>query len=262
MNDYHFVFGGASITDSPWLTWKDFVIDRYQLTDYSVCAFKGIGNEFISWSVLNSLKTNSFVCIMFTSVDKWDWLVDNPTTVQLINQHEKHKVIDLQGQQTDQGFWCTGSWFPAFKEYYAEHYFSPTYFLAKSLEKIFFLQSVLKQKNIPYLFLFDSPLLEFAEQDLNQNAANGSLLQYFNSPYVQLWHDQIDWSNIYQPGLIGYCKSNNLPWISSRFGTHPPSSSHLSFCHNHVFPELDKYLTPVENDLTKQAEKFDKMWTP
>lgn len=260
MNNCHFIFAGGSITNSPWLTWKDFVIERYQLSDYTLCSSRGVGNEYISSSVVNKLQSNSFACIMFTSVDKWDWVVNNKNTAELINKNEKHKVIDLTGKETLDGFWCTGSWFPVHKEYYKEHYFNLAHFLSKTLQTICLLENLFKQKNIPYLFLFDSPVLSVTEQELNQKIINGCLTDMLDHPYVKPWHDQIDWSNIYLPGLLGYCDTNNHPWHNSKMGTHPPSSSHLAFCKDHIFPVLDKHLVPINLDLDWQAKKFDKLW--
>ena len=260
MNNPHFIFGGASITDSPWLTWKDFVIERYNIRDVDCCAVKGVGNEFIRWSVLNKIKPNSVACLMFTNIDKWDWMVNDVETAEKINREEKHKVINLDGQESDQGFWCTGSWFPVYKEHYKKNYYNQTYMLGKTLECICFLQTFFEQRKIPYLLLFDSPILQITEQELNQGIIQESLLLESKNPLIKFWYDLIDWSNIYQPGLIGYCDQNNLPWRNKKFGGHPPSSSHLNFCNQHVFPFLDQYATVQQTDLEWMAKKFDQMW--
>lgn len=262
MNNFQFIFSGASITNSPWLTWKDFVIERYGIQNFKDCSTKGVGNEFISWSTINQLQPDSFVCVMFTSFDKWDWLVNDKKTVELINQNEKHKVIDLDGAANDEhGFWCTGSWFPVYKQYYHENYYNPIYFLSQTLRAICLLENLLKQKNIPYLFLFDSPILSASEQDLNHSILKGTVDDLLNNDFIRPLYQQIDWTSIYLPGIIGYCDQKGLPWKNNKFGPHPPSSSHLRFCEDHVFPVIDKFVDPVNFDLDKHAKKFDKLWT-
>jgi hypothetical protein len=257
---YSVVFSGASITNSPWYTWKDFTIERYHIQNPVENSHRGVGNEFIINSTIQKCQehANPFVVAMLTNIDKWDWYVQDSTECMRINAHEKHPVRNLQGSISIGGFWSTGSWFPGVKEHYKKHYYSQDYFAFKTLQNIYCLQQFCKSKNIPCVILFDSPVLNCLEQDINNQDLTYKSLT--DNELCRSYTGQIDWSGIYQPGLIGYCMSNSLEWFHSEIKGHPPSLSHLAFAEQHLFPVLDSYFSVKNPDLRPIAQKFQNMF--
>jgi len=261
MADYTFIFTGASATNSPWPSWKDFVVTRYGLDNVVENAYRGVGNEFMIDSTIHQCKKvkNPFVMIMMTMVDKWDWYVEDAELAAKISREEKHPLRDLNGDQSPSGFWSTGSWFPEYKADYKKLYYSEKYFTASTLKNLFLLQSYLKQNNIPSIILFDSPVLECNEQELNF----GKFLQrdlVANNQLAKVWYDLIDWSDIDTSGLIGYCINNKLDWFNDKYKMHPPSVSHLEYCKAVVFPKLDQHFKVVDDDQDYVAQKFQKLF--
>lgn len=261
MSDYTFIFTGASGTNSPWPSWKDFVITRYDLKNVVENAYRGAGNEYMVDSTIHQCKKakNPFVMIMLTMFDKWDWFVSDPALAAQISAEEKHPLRDLDGNQTTSGFWCTGSWFPKYKEYYKEKYYSKEYQFADTLKNLYLLQSFLQQHNIPNLILFDSPILECTESELQ----SGTLVRQdnlSNNQLAKIWYDLISWDNIYPNGFLGFCVDNNLEWVSEKYSIHPPPLSHLAFCKEKVFPRLDTMLKVVQEDQDFIAKKFQKLY--
>lgn len=242
INKFNFIFSGASISAGPWDTWADYTIKEFKISNYYRNAYAGVGNEFITLSTIHKIKKtkNPFVVVMFTNIDKWDWYIDNENISRKINDNEKHIVRNLDGNIDYHGFWCTGSWFPEYKEYYKELYYSQEYFLHESLKNIWTLQSFCKSKNIPCLILFDSPILETTEQNLNNQ--NVEKLKLTGNMLSNLWEDMVDWDNIYKPGLIGYCVKNRLPWYDSKIKGHPPTDSHKRFFDDVVKEQMIKLL--------------------
>ena len=110
--NYSVVFSGASITNSPWYTWKDFVIERYNIKHAIENAYRGTGNEFIVNSTIKKCTQhkNPFVIAMLTNIDKWDWYVQDPDECNRINKEEKHPTRNINGEIDTRGFWSTGSW--------------------------------------------------------------------------------------------------------------------------------------------------------
>lgn len=261
MPDFTFIFSGGSITESVWPSWKDFVINRYDIKNFVNNAFRGVGNEFLTESTIHHCQreNNPFALVMMTNADKWDWYVENAALADTITRQEKHPVRDVDGSTADRGFWSTGSWFPSHKQYYREHYYSEQYFMAQTLKNIFVLQSYFVRNSIPYLLLFDSPILSSTEQELNQGVVPDRDLVAHNA-LAQSWYQAIDWSHIFTPGLIGYCHQRGLIWFNDKIKGHPPAESHLAFATDIVFPELDKFLTVVKQDQTQEARRFQKMF--
>jgi hypothetical protein len=257
---YSVIFSGASITNSPWYTWKDFVIERYGIENPIENAYKGIGNEFIVNSTIQKCQEheNPFVIVMLTNIDKWDWYVQDSAECTRINKYEKHTVRNLKGSVSIEGFWSTGSWFPGAKEYYKQHYYSQDYFAFKTLQNIYCLQQFCKSKKIPCLILFDSPILNCLEQNIITQ--NLTFMPLTDNDLCQVWKDEIDLSQIYQPGLIGYCDIRELEWFNHKFKAHPPSISHLEFSKEHVFPTLDRFFPIKKDNQEFLAKKFQKMF--
>ena len=260
MKHYNFIFSGGSITECVWPSWKNFVVQRYGIKNYVNNAYAGVGNEYMVDSTINHVKkvSNPFVMIMFTNIDKWDWYVEDQNLIDTINSNEKHPVRTINGDIGTSGFWSTGSWFPAHKTYYKNCYYSKEYFIAKTLKNIFVLQKFLTEKQIPNIMLFDSPILECTEQTLNTGKiVNENKLSELSS----IWHDLIDWSNIYRPGLIGFCDANNLDWYRDKHHGHPPTKSHWEFTKSQIFPVLDNLL-PIKNaaDPIEEINKFQQLF--
>lgn len=261
MTDNAVIFSGASITNSPWYTWKDFVQHRYGLTQLIHNDYKGVGNEFIVESTIYQCKKNpgSTALVMLTNFDKWDWFVDDPTIATRINTEEKHPVRAHDGQISLQGYWSTGSWFPKYKEHFYEHYYSRIYFIQKSLKELYLLQKFFLDYKIPNLILFDSPIFQWAEQTLNTGVVD-SVPMIEHHAMLNHWRSLVDWTRIYQPGLIGFCVENQLPWYNARHKGHPPSSSHLRFAKKHIFPCLDEFFPVLEQEQDWLLSKMEQLW--
>jgi hypothetical protein len=261
MNDHDVIFSGGSITDSVWLSWKDFVIDRYRLNKHTNNAYRGVGNEYIMHSTLSYCNSvpNPLAIVMLTNIDKWDWFVEDQDLGNTITREERHPVRDVNGNTACEGFWSTGSWFPSHKTYFGLNYYSEKYFVAKTLECIFVLQSFFRDRGIPNLILFDSPVLETTEQELNKGIMlRRNLVQ--DNALAKIWMELIDWTHIYQPGLIGFCHENQLDWHNDKYKGHPPSMSHLRFAESVVFPFLDRHFEPRCLDQTETAQKFNQLF--
>lgn len=261
MTDRPVIFSGASITNSPWDSWKDFVKFRYGIKNFIDNDYKGVGNEFIVESTIVQCKKNpkALALVMLTNFDKWDWYVDDIDLANKINRNEKHPVRDLQGNISYKGYWSTGSWFPTYKETYHQNYYSDHYFIKNSLKNLYVLQKFFSDADVKHLILFDSPIFECAEQVLN----TGKLVKctmFQQDEELKQWSSMIDWREIYQPGLIGFCEENGLDWYNTRYKGHPPSSSHFYFAEKHIFPCLDNILPIVENDQSWKLSKMDRLW--
>lgn len=260
MKSSKIIFSGASITNSPWYTWKDFVQMRYKLNGSINNAYNGVGNEFIVESTMHRCNMNpgSTALVMLTNFDKWDWFIDDPILAQSINENEKHPVRDVSGRISLSGYWSTGSWFPEGKKYFLQHYYNHLYFLKQTLKNLYVLQNFFSTNHIKNHILFDSPILHVAEQDLILGGIQK--LPISENTMIQSWIQMIDWSNIYQPGLIGFCHDNNLPWYNKKVKAHPPSSSHLFFADKYIFPYLDEFFPVQEENLSWMIPKMDQLW--
>jgi len=251
---------GASITQSPWYTWKDYleISCGLQIIDLSK---KGIGNTYMVNSLLGqSIDSDSLIVVMLTSIDKFDWFVEGERFRLL--QSEKHKPIKINDRS---GFWCTGSWFPEEKEIYKNTFFSLDWMCSQTITNIMLFQQIAKKKNCAIEFFFDSPIWDHTEQDLNEMFNQKKTLpsrQMLRSPLTSRWTDMLDDSliNNQKNSLIGYCWQNNLPWANHLYKTHPPSSSHWQFYINVMRPRLIKYLELPHVELENKIESMDKLW--
>ena len=248
------IVSGGSITHGGWHTWKDFVAERYD-TPLINLAEKGQGNEVIATkALLEAQKYNDpIVMIMFTSVDKWDWYVQDPLQLNKL-QKEKHPPLPIHDQDRG-GFWCTGSWFPADKEYYWKHYYSLDYQIIKTCMLIHHLRSYFTANKIRHLIMFDSPIFEYTEQELNQNPKlkTKTLVNDTTKPFVELISE-------YDRGLIGFCEKNNLPWFHPIYKWHPGSLAHYKYSCDFIFPKLDNWFKVHTRDQLDLAKKMDKLW--
>ena len=254
------VIGGSSITDAmPWPTWASWANRRYATSVFHNTSVKGTGNEAIIMRAINRAQRchDPIVIVQLTNVDKWDWYVENPDLVAQLNR-EKHPLILLQHGDL-QGFWSTGSHFPLWKQYYKDHYYSLQYHVFHTLFLINWLQLICQAKRWRHYILFDSPILSTTEHQLNtgqldlSSATTKSLVQ---SSLCQLISDQIDFSNIYLPGLIGYAAINGFDWYSPKVKGHPGSFVHYQFAKNIIFPVLDLWIESTEaSDLMETEAK-------
>lgn len=258
------VIAGASITNSPWFTWADFLQESTGLHCQNFSS-KGSGNEHIVASLVkhqDKINKNSLVVVMFTNTDKFDWYVEGDKYFEL--QKEKHQPRPIS---QNSGFWCTGSWFPLDKSVYRELFYSHDYFCVKSVQQIMLLTQLCIAKQCKLLILFDSPIWKYSEESIN-NIGKMNLDPYKNFvknelPYFDLWKKLLDPSlvNNDKDSLLGFCWNNNLPWYNKRMKGHPPSSSHYAFFKQVVEPKISDLLEIKNIDfLSNKIQKFDNMW--
>lgn len=260
----HIVTLGASITDSQWWTWKDFLeMDSgLKLTNLAI---RGCGNEFMVHHLINNSKRldeRSVVIIMFTNVDKFDWYV-HPDTFRLLSE-EKHKPIDFGNQH---GFWCTGSWFPEQKQVYKDNFYSEDYFTVKTIQQILLAQQLQQVYKFKLIITFDSPAWTYTEQELNQITEGKSINKrrnvLLNGNLASKWAPTLDdeFFNIDRTSLIGYCMENNLSWHNKTFKGHPPSGSHYAWYLAVLLPQIQKYIdVKTSTDYCDKIETMDELW--
>jgi len=223
---------------------------RYALSNFVNTSVKGIGNEVILLKAIQQAKkyANPVVIVQLTNVDKWDWHVEHPDLAEKIS-HERHPLTKLDSAESS-GFWSTGSHFPLWKQHYKENYFSITYQMYHTLMLIHWFQLCCKANQWEHYILFDSPILSVIEQQLNTGQL--TLEQCFeqqltDNALCKVLVDNIDFSEIYCPGLIGYAKVNNLDWYSTSAKGHPGSLVHYLFAQDVVIPVLDKIILPDQD---------------
>lgn len=249
------VISGSSITDDkPWATWATWISRRYGSSNIINTSTKGIGNEVILLKAVQEAKKqpNPLVIVQLTSVDKWDWFVEQQ---ELVNKfiNEKHPLLRLQPNDTA-GFWSTGSHFPSWKQHWREHYFSLSYQMYHTLQLLNWFQLTCDQQGWDKYVIFDSPILAVTEEELNQGKLERS--QCFETKLVKnslckVIFDLIDLDRVYQPGLIGYAKLNSHPWLTVLAKSHPGSLVHWLFARDIICPILDQIVEP-----TVELEEF------
>ena len=260
------VVSGSSITnDQPWPTWATWVMHRYSGNNFVDVSQKGLGNEAIITRAVAQAQSieNPLIIVQLTNVDKWDWYVEDPVLLKQLGQ-EKHKVSCILPTDTS-GFWSTGSHFPEWKSYYQKHYLSLQYQMWHTLLLIHWFQMTCKAQHWDNYIIFDSPCLAVTEQQLNKgllNIQDCNNINLANNSLCGLVYDLIDWSEIYQPGLIGHAVLNNMNWWSPKSKGHPGSLVHWSFVKKIIVPVLDRMLNPCQ-DLEKclaQAQRMQNLF--
>jgi len=256
---------GASITDSPWWTWKDYLQIESKLKVINL-AVKGCGNEFmINNLILNKNKLNdkTLVIVMFTNIDKFDWFVEKDKFIEL--QEEKHKPINFSNQN---GFWCTGSWFPKDKKIFKDIFYSEDYFVVKTIQQILILEQLKKIYNFQLILTFDSPIWTYTEQEINHITTdikkynkNENLL--LESCLSKIWKNLLDkkYIKISNKSLIGYCIKNQIPWQNETHGAHPSPISHYKWYKDILSPEVKKYIS-IDETLCYEdkLQSMEKIW--
>ena len=258
------VAGSSITTDTAWPTWASWLERRYQPNQLVNVSVKGMGNELILLRAVRAAQQCStpMIVVQLTSVDKWDWHIENPKLINKINQ-EKHPIISLDANESH-GFWSTGSHFPLWKQHYGEHYFGLEYNMFHTLLLIQWFQMLCDQQGWQYYILLDSPIFSVTEQQLNSGNLSDSecwAQTLTQNTLCQTIANTINLSNIYTPGLIGYAQLNRLPWYSNRFKGHPGSLTHYRFVKDIVAPVLDMTLAP-KVDFTvfeQEATKFQTL---
>lgn len=259
------IISGASITnDSAWPTWATWVKKRYEFKNVVDVSVKGLGNEaIILKAVYTALKfSNPLILVQLTNVDKWDWYVDDLTLIESINK-EKHPITPIADFDSS-GFWSTGSHFPVWKEYYKNNYYSLQYHVHKTLQQIQWLQLLTAKHKWTTIILFDSPVLSVIEDqiitgNLTKDQCIGNKL--IDSTISKIIFDDIDFSDIYVPGLIGYACLNGMQWYSDRYKAHPGSLTHYYYAKDIVCSKLDTLVEPINQfeSFLNEAEKFQRL---
>ena len=259
------IVGGASISNSPWFTWVDFLENETDINLINLSR-RGAGNEYIVSSIAKEayiLDPNTVVIVMLTNIDKFDWYVEGQQFLEL--QTEKHRPLSISETS---GFWSTGSWFPLKKEYYRDYYYTDDYFCTKSIQQILLLQTICNNAGAKLEILFDSPIWTHVEQELNligkqQLNSDDFTHNFLSRPLSKIWANSLstELQNVYNDSLIGFCWNHGLAWYNQHYNVHPPSSSHYKYYQEIVRPKLSKYLT-LNPDLgiDKKIKKFDDLW--
>jgi hypothetical protein len=256
------IISGSSITeDSPWPTWATWSTKIFNWRNVVNVSVRGLGNEVILLKALQAAEQSpgkKFIIVQLTSVDKWDWYVQNSDRVAELDK-EKHPIVKLNASDAF-GYWSTGSHFPNRKEHYRNEYFSIDHQCFHTLQLISWFQLVCKQRGWDYHILFDSPIFAVTESQLNTGILDKSQcenLSLLGSSLSKLAQSTVDTTDMYLPGLIGYCCLNNLPWYHTKYKGHPGSLAHLEFTINQVVPVIEKYfkvIVPPDQLLTEATK--------
>jgi len=253
---------GASISRCPWITWVDCLIellDPVSVTNYSC---KGAGNQYITRSAINSVqktKNPTLLGVMFTNFDKYDMWVQDDVCQKL--KGEKHLPRWIDGTPAaDQGFWCTGSHFPLVKEIYQDNFFNLELTATQDLTQILGLVKYCSDLNIPTVIMFDSPVFDYTECQLNNWGKKNHIPELINISQSALVNPMFKSLLPYvvdTQGLIGFCIENNLPWHSDTYGPHPPSIAHFLYFQQKILPWVRS--TYPEITIKDLSDTFESM---
>jgi hypothetical protein len=261
------IISGSSITnDHAWPTWATWVRKSYNFKNVIDLSMRGAGNEVILTKTIDRARSTPgkvFLIVQLTSVDKWDWYVPDPALMKQI-QKEKHPGILIQPDDKV-GYWCTGSHFPLWKEYYQQHYLSIEHQTFKTLQLIQWFSQLCDSQGWGYQIIFEGPILSVTEQQLNIGALNKEecvQTTLTNNSLCQTIDGLIDYSKIYLPGLIGYACINDLPWFHPKFKSHPGSLIHYYYARDVIYPIFDQLFGPAQNleTLEHEASVFQKLF--
>lgn len=266
MQGHTVIIAGSSLTtDLAWPTWATWIQQRYNLKNNLVnVSAKGLGNEAITVRAVQAAGSceKPLLIVQLTSVDKWDWYVEQPGLADAM-MAEKHTIVKLMPQ--DQfGYWSTGSHFPLWKQHYGQHYFGLQHAMFHSLLMLQWLQMICQQRNWPLYVLFDSPVLSVTESQLNTGLLDPEHChsqQLIKNSLCQIIGQLIPLDQIYQPGIIGFACLNQMPWYSVRYKGHPGSLVHFEFARSVLAPVLDQMLEPQTDwlELEPSAKKYQML---
>jgi len=252
---------GASITSSPWWTWKDFLEMESGLPVVDLSR-RGAGNEYMTHSLMDAdIDKNTLVVGMLTNVDKFDWYVQGDQFQEL--QQEKHRPISID---SDSGFWCTGSWFPKKKEIYKKFFYNLDYFCTRTIQQILLIRKICESKGCSKEIFFDSPIWTYTEKQLNLYVSDGIPLEKIDMldlPLSSKWKNLLDEQERHLDifSIIGYCMKKDLPWHNAYYRAHPPSSSHWQYYLEIVKPRIEPYvnLSP-QSEIISKIQQMDRVW--
>jgi hypothetical protein len=255
------IVSGSSITDdSAWPTWFSWAQQIYDLGNVQNLSVKGLGNESIIIRAVNqAVQTdNPFIVVQLTSFDKWDWYVEDSELLSEL-QNEKHTTNCINND--DYGYWSTGSHFPKWKEYFKENYYSLRHQALYNTILIQWFQQLCFKNNWKHLIMLDSPIFSVTEEQLNTGLLSNEEISQstlVNNPLCSMIFSQLDTSNIYLPGLIGYAQLNSHPWYTSKFKGHPGSYVHFKFLEDVLSKQFDKTFEKKQQfaNYTKEAIKY------
>ena len=239
------VIAGSSTTeDSAWPTWATWTSKAFDFKNVTNVSGKGRGNELIITTAIQAAQKESgdtFILLQLTSVDKWDWYIQDDSKLQELSQ-EKHPLMKLHHDDSS-AFWSTGCHFPKYKKYFEDHYLSLDYQTYRTLQLISWFQQLCESQRWDYHIVFDSPILSVPETNLMAGRLDKSQCQALTlaeNTLCQIHMPFVDLSAIYLPGLVGYCCLNDLPWYHHRYRAHPGSLLHFEYATNIVIPALGK----------------------
>lgn len=257
------LIGGASITASPWLTWADFLEFESRLITINL-SHKGVGNEFIVNSLVRNqqhLGPDCLVVLMLTNIDKWDVFVRDERFDNLKDQ--KHAPIAVGPRS---GFWCTGSWFPDYKQAYRDLYYDDDYFCCRTIQMIMLARSICQQQGSHLEILYDSDIWNFSEQDINRAISGPRPVSrsYLSADLSSMWAGQLNDLDLAadKQSLIGFCWNNHLPWSNLKYKGHPPSSSHWQFYRSVIRPRLSNLcdIRDSTQQMLAKIQEMDLLW--
>lgn len=261
------IISGSSITDDcAWPTWATWVSRCYEFNNLVKIGIRGTGNEVILTKAIDAAQAATgsvFIIVQLTSVDKWDWYVQDHQQMLEI-QKEKHPGVKIRPTDLT-GYWCTGSHFPRWKEYYYQNYFSLDHFTYKTLQLIQWFTMLCTKNNWGYQIVFDSPVLSVTEQQLNTGILTKDEctdVTLTKNSLCQVIADMTDYTNIYLPGLIGYACLHDLQWHHKQYKSHPGSMVHYLFTKNIICPILDRTFNQVRdiNLFEEEARVYQRLF--
>jgi hypothetical protein len=267
---HNLCISGASISKCPWLTWVDCLVESLRPFTVTNHSCKGAGNQFIissAFHAVNDSDNNKFLAIMLTNFDKYDMWVEDNACQEL--HGEKHPPHWINGQVAKhEGFWCTGSHFPLKKEIYQKNFFNLGLTASQNLIQTLGLVKYCQDKNIPFIMMFDSPILKYTESQINDFCKHQKILHAHSleqNPLVAPAWSVLQSYMLDVQGLIGFCMEHDLPWTSELYGPHPPSISHLKYFQQTVVPWIYKRyphieLRDLDADFLKMADRMTIKW--
>jgi hypothetical protein len=262
------IISGASITQSPWFTWADIVIETIKPKKVIDISSRGVGNYYINLSCINAVlnSTGNVLCMpMFTNIDKFDLYLNKESTQHYVN--EKHRPIGLSGQaahKDDFSFWSTGSHWPLIKQNYLENFFDLDIACTNNIFNFFTLENLCRQRAVDLVPLFDSQIWNYLEKDLNQYVIDGKLIQddFTQLPLTSKIKPMLDDKWYKFESLIQYAINHNLEIYSPINKLHPPSNVHLSWMQDCILPQLqEKFVCrDMSADFLKKIQVFSQEW--
>jgi len=117
--------------------------------------------------------------------------------------------------------------------------------------------------------MFDSPVFDYTETQINSYCQREISLKNCGlgeSLIVTPLSDCLQSYVLDSQGLIGFCLQNDLPWFNTKYGPHPPSSSHLLYFQEKIIPWIQVYhsdlaLASIDTSDLELIVKMTERWT-